>query len=99
MEMGLGNLKVSSEFAAGRHGIACVGEHFLALFGECVFSPQMDSKAWREYPLRRSMAGKEILRDLRPGECTLGDLFVQIHRATNGRGACASSPIVIANCN
>ena len=73
-------LRVSEEFVAGRHGIAWVGEDFMDRFGELVFSPRMSAKTWREYPLPRTMSTTEILRDLRPGKCSLGDLFVQMHQ-------------------
>ena len=71
-------MKAGEEFVAGRHGIAWVGDRFAEAFHSLSFTPRPTLQLI-EMNLMRSMTDEEILAELKPAECTLGDLFTQIH--------------------
>jgi hypothetical protein len=71
-------MKAGEEFVAGRHGIAWVGDRFAEAFHPLSFTPRPTLQLI-EMNLMRSMTDEEILAELKPAECTLGDLFTQIH--------------------
>jgi hypothetical protein len=71
-------MNAGEEFVAGRHGIAWVGDRFAEAFHSLSFTPSRTLRLI-EMPLPRSMTDEEILAELKPGECMLGDLFTQIH--------------------
>jgi hypothetical protein len=71
-------MKAAEEFLAGRHGIAWVGDPFAEAYHSLSFTPRRTLQLI-EMPLTHSMTDEEILAELKPGECTLGDLFTQIH--------------------
>jgi hypothetical protein len=71
-------MNAGEEFVAGRHGIAWVGDRFAEAFHSLSFTPSRTLRLL-EMHLPRSMTDEEILAELKPGECGLGDLFTQIH--------------------
>lgn len=75
-------LQASEEFVVGKHGIGYVYSDFISQVGDVEF--EQSSEVGRFQTLSRTMDDFQIEAELKPGNCTLGDVVAFMENAPEG---------------